>query len=315
MNAASPRASGPDRPHDDRAEWLAMLQDNAAEDGSLTPLGIHHWALYTEAGGQLLVTFDTISAARARKGALPHLCEFASVMGWSYLCILADGQTWFRDPAIYAFFDAQIKDDFYDGFDHVLFYGSGMSGYAAAAYSVAAPGASVLTVAPRASMSPARVPFETRDRPARRLDFTVRYGFAPDMLRGARDVWIMRDPFHDADAAQAALFRGHHISTLNLRYMGERAETALEELEILPKLLVAVMNGQMSAGLFAQLWRARRKFGGYLKQLLLRTDTAKRETLSYAICANVARRTRAPRFRKRLEEMNAARAGAVKIPA
>ena len=297
-----------------RADWLSRIAQVGQDDGFMTDLGPQHWALFAQENGRLLVTFDTLAAARARPNQMPHLYDFASTMGWSYLCILADGATWFRDPAVYEFFDQMVDEGFFDSFDQVVFYGAGMSGHAACAFSVAAPGASVVAVAPRATMAPARVPFESRDKDARRLDFTTRYGFAPDMVRGARDVWILRDPHHAADATQAALFQGRHVKTLNLRYMGERAEQALMELDILPKLLAATMKGDMSAGLFASLWRARRKFGGYLKQLLQRTDAAGHEPRSYAICANVARRTRAPRFRRRQEDMDAARAKAIKDP-
>jgi hypothetical protein len=287
----------------DRESWLALQGRIGTECGYFSAVGERHWAMYSEDGGSL-------AAARARKGQMPHLFEFAETMGWSYLCLIADGETWFRDPAVYKFFDDLVDDSFFDGFDRVQFYGAQMAGYAACAFSVAAPGARVLAVAPRASMAPARVPFEDRNKDSRRLDFTSRYGFAPDMARGAHSVWIIRDPFHSADAAQAAMFQSRHISTLNIRLMGNKSERALEDLDILPKLIEALMKDEMTPSLFATLWRARRKFGGYLKQLLLRTDTPKREALSYAICANVARRTRAPKFCRRLEEMEAARAAA-----
>ena len=295
--------------------WLQLMGEIGGEAGHFTQIGARHWAIFSQESSQLLVTFDTLAAARARKGQMPHLYDFASTMGWSYLCLIAEGKTWFRDPDLTAYFDKMVKTSFFDGFDRVLFYGAGMAGYAACAYSVTAPGATVLAVAPRATMAPSRVPFETRDRAARRLDFTTRYGFAPDMLRAAREAWILRDPLHGADAAQSALFQGRHITHLNLRLMGDRAEHALQELDILPKLLSATMKGEMSAALFARLWRARRNFGGYLKQLLLRTDTAGREARSYAICSNVARRTRAPKFRRRLDEMEAARAPKTAGPA
>ncbi len=294
----------------DRGTWLALLGQVAEDSGSLRAVGASHWAFFSEEGSHLLVTFDTLQAARARKDQMPQLFDLASSMGWSYLCLIADGETWFRDPAVYGFIDEKVYDGFFDGFDKVTFYGAGMSGYAACAFSVAAPGASVLAVCPRATMAPALVPFETRNRAARRLDFTSRYGFAPDLMRAANEVWILRDPAHMADAAQSALFYGRHVHRLNLRLLGEQVESALIELDILPKLVIAVMKGEMSEGLFATLWRVRRKFGGYLKHLLQRADAAGRETLTYAICVNVARRTGAPKFQRRLDSLNAARAAA-----
>lgn len=300
----------------DRAAWLARIRDLAEEeDGTLTPLGARHWALSIEAGAKLLVTFDTVGAAAARKDGLPRLQEFAALMGWSYLCILAEGQTWFRDPAVYGHFDVQVMEGQFDEYDRVLFYGAGMEGHAAAAYSVAAPGAVVLAVAPRASMAPARVPFETRDRSARRLDFSSRYGFAPDMVRGAGAVWILRDPGHALDAAQAAMFQGRHVRALNLRHLGAQAEQALIELDILPQLLAAAMKDEMSEALFARLWRARRAHMGYLGRLVLANTAPRHEARAHAICANVVRRTGEPAFRDRLEALEAARAASASQPA
>jgi hypothetical protein len=43
-----------------------------------------------------------------------------------------------------------VDDGFFDEFEQVIFYGSGSSGYAAAAFSVAAPGATVIAVQPQA---------------------------------------------------------------------------------------------------------------------------------------------------------------------
>lgn len=292
----------------DRAGWLSLMARIGQDQGHFRTLGARHWSYLSEDGPSLLVTFDTLEAARRRKGQMPHLADLAAMMGWSYLCLIAEGATWFRDPAVYGHFDQMIDDGVLDAYDRVTFYGAGMAGHAATAFSVACPGSVVLAIAPRASMTPSRVPFETRDRAARRLDFTSRFGFAPDMARAASRVWILRDPHHAPDAAQTALFQGRNTQILNLRHMAERIEPALAELDILSKLIVAAMKGDLSEAMLAELWRARRKFGPYLKALLNKTEAAGREGLAFAICANVARRTRAPKFRRRLEEMTEARA-------
>ena len=55
---------------------------------------------------------------------------------WSFLSLIADGATWFRDAALHRFFDRLIDEDFFESFDRVIFLGAGpMCGYAAAAYS------------------------------------------------------------------------------------------------------------------------------------------------------------------------------------
>lgn len=291
----------------DLASWLGLIARIGKDQGHFTPLGDRHWSLMTQDGPHLLVTFDTIDAARQRAGQMPQLYEFASTMGWSYLCLIADGQTWFRDPAVYAHFDELIDDAVFDGYDRVTLYGAGMAGYAAAAYSVAAPGATVLAISPRATMAPSRVPFEVRDRPARRLDFTSRFGFAPDMVRAASQVWILRDPHYAADAAQSALFQGRAVHTLNLRHLADKVEVVLSELDILPKLIAAAMKGEMSADYLARLWRDRRNFAPYLRRLLAKNETARREGRAFAICSNAARRIKAPEFQHRLDAMIKAR--------
>ena len=298
-----------------RDGWLEIMGLIGQDSGFFQALGTRHWAAFHDQGPQLLVTFDTMEGARARKGQMPHLWDLASEMGWSYLCVIADGETWFRDPAVFAFFDRQVDDCFFDEYDQVLFYGAGMAGYAACAYSVASPGAQVLAVSPRATLSPARVPWERRNPDTKRMDFTSRYGHAPDMVQGAAAVWLLVDPGFAPDAIQAAMFHGPHVTRLNLGLMSERVETALQDLDVLPLLLEAAMKGKMRAGVFYRHWRARRKYGPYLKLLLTKADLAQRETLSYAIASNVARRTRAPRFLRRLAEMDAARAEAQTTPA
>lgn len=290
-----------------QAAWLGELGRIGSEDGWFRALGPRHWGLFAQDGPSLLVTFDTVAAAQARKGGLPQLCDLAATMGWSYLCIIAEGPTWFRDPAVYAAFDEMVDENFFDGFDRVLFYGAGMAGHAACTFSVAAPGARVLAVAPRASMAPARVPFEMRDRAARRLDFASRYGFAPDMLRAADRAFLLYDPFHGPDAAQAALFQGRNTSHHFLRLTGEKAEQALVDLDLLPKLVEAALKGDLGAARFGALWRERRRYGPYLKALLARAEAGGSLARVHAVCANVTRRTRAPRFRRRLDEIEASR--------
>jgi hypothetical protein len=40
----------------------------------------------------------------------------------------------------------------------------------------------------------------------RRTDFTSRYGYAPDMLDAAEQVYVIYDPYEQLNAARAAMF-------------------------------------------------------------------------------------------------------------
>ncbi len=291
----------------DRASWLAAIDEIGEEAGYFQTLGARHWAYFVDESPTLLVTFETVDAIRANPSQMPYGDAIARAHGWSHLCLIADGDTWYRDPAVYRFFDRQVDDAFFEDFDAVVFYGAGMGGYAACAYSVTAPGATVLALSPRATLDPARVGWDKRDMQHRRLDFTSRYGYAPDMTEGAGNVFIAFDPDHAPDAMHAALFQRPYVTSLRTRHLKDQVEASLINMNILPQMIEDAAAGRLSAQSFAKLWRARRKFGPYLKTLLEQAKVTKHPEREFKICNNVTRRLNAPAFRKRLVQLEAER--------
>lgn len=283
--------------------WMSAMEEVAEEDGYLERLGSRHWAFFAETGTSLLVTFERAEDLRARAGNMPAAWSLCQRHGWSLLTILAEGDTFWRDRAVWGYFDRLVDDAFFDDFDQVLFHGAGAGGYAAAAYVVAAPGARALLVAPRATMDPAMAGWDRRDLAARRLDFTSRYGYAPDMTEGAAQVWLVHDPLNRDDAAHAALFRRNWVTVFNARRTGEATQAALATMGILDPLLETAMTGMLDMGGYARLWRARRTNPAYLKQILADAAAAKRPGLEAMICRSVTRRMKAPRFARRLAEL------------
>ncbi|WP_395540265.1 phosphoadenosine phosphosulfate reductase [Neotabrizicola sp. sgz301269] len=283
--------------------WMSAMEEVAEEDGYLERLGSRHWAFFAETGTSLLVTFERAEDLRARAGNMPAAWSLCQRHGWSLLTILAEGETFWRDRAVWGYFDRLVDDAFFDDFDQVLFHGAGAGGYAAAAYVVAAPGARALLVAPRATMDPAMVGWDRRDLAARRLDFTSRYGYAPDMTEGAARVWLVHDPLNRNDAAHAALFRRPWTTVLNAHRTGEATQAALAAMGILDPLLQIAMAGMLDRSGYARLWRARRSYPAYLKQILADAAAAKRPRLEAMICRSVTRRMKAPRFARRLAEL------------
>ncbi|PTE12919.1 hypothetical protein [Pseudogemmobacter blasticus] len=272
------------------AGWLAAMEAVAEEDGYVERLGVRHWAFFAEAGPQLLVTFERAEAVRARADRMPAGHALAKARGWSVLTILAEGETFWRDPAVWGYFDRQVDDAFFDDFDQVLFLGAGPGGYAAAAYLVAAPGARAVLVAPRATLDPAIAGWDRRHRAARRFDFTRRYGYAPDMTAGADHVWLVHDPLHAPDAAHAALFRRPWVTVLNARHTGEAVAARLTSSGVLAQTVEAAMAGKLTAPGFARLWRARRGLPAYLADLLAETTVRKRPGLEQRLRRWLARR-------------------------
>ena len=289
----------------DRDSWLELIEQIGAEEGSFHTLGPRHWALMVEDGRKLVVSFETMASARARQGQMPLVHHIAAEMGWSHLCLIAEDQTWFRDPWVYAYFDRLVDEAFFDDFDRVLFYGAGPMGYAACAFSVTAPGAQVLALAPPATLDPAQTRWDDRYRDARRLDFRSRYGYAPDMIEGCAALTLICDPYQRADAMHAALFHAGNSVQLNARYAGPDLETVLARLGILDRLIIEAADLRLTTVSFAQAWRKRRGDGAYLKGLLQAVETTGKTARVILLCRNVVDRLRMSRFRKRLADLTA----------
>lgn len=254
------------------AEWLARLDEIGDEldpiVGGFSPLGAHHAALYSDGDDTLLVTFESIATIRERQpDHRPMGFTHAQARGWSSLSIMARQPRWFRDPEIADYFDAQIDAGFFDGFRRVLFYGEGMCGYAACAFSLAAAGATVLAIAPQATLDPMIAGWDRRFMQARRLDFNSRFGFAPAMLDGGRNAFIVHDPARKLDLMHATLFRRPFVTMLRSPDLGKDTASALARMGILQPMIDAAAQGKLTPAMFHNLMRARRSDAAYLERL------------------------------------------------
>lgn len=300
----------------DRADWQEQLGRIADEYGMYQPLGEHHFATFVEEKRTLLVSFETADSIHAMsEEALPFGFDLVKAQGWSHLCVVSHGETWFRDARVYGYFDRLIDDGFFEDFDQVLFYGAGSCGYAAAAFSVAAPGATVIAIQPQATLDPRMTEWETRFAHMRRTSFTDRYGFAPDMLDAAQQAFVIYDPRQTLDATHATLFARTNVTRLRMPFMGGDLQTRLVQMDMLYKIVNMAGAGKLDAQAFARLYRIRRDFPPYLKRLMNALDESERPYLNVMLCRNAVSRIRAPRIRRRLDAlMQAAESGAFVPP-
>jgi hypothetical protein len=298
-----PRApSGSD--NTDKQEWLARLEDVGDEPGYFKPLGNNHYAVLTEGSSTLLVTFETVESIRKNtEDEMPLGFELIAEKGWSHLGILSEGCTWFRSRSVYDYFDSLLDEGFFEEFDHVVFMGSGMCGYAAAAYSVAAPGCTVLVFNPQATLDPRVTEWDHRFKSSRRVSFTDRYGFAPDMIEAANQVFLLYDPEEELDAMHAALFTRPHVTKLRCRFLGRDIMKAMIQMDILQPLVDAACEDMDVAKRFRQLYRARHEYAPYLGRVLTHLDDDDRCIMSGMLCRYAASRVEAPRFKERLEKI------------
>lgn len=284
-----------------RQEWLDTVDRIVDEDGYLEPLGKKHNAIFYEQGGTLLVTFETLQGIQAlSERGQPLGWDMVRAHGWSHLCLTSNGDTWFRDRAVYGFFDRLVDDGFFDEFDSVLFYGSGPCGYAAAAFSVAAPGSNVLAIQPQATLDPRVTEWDDRFADMRRVNFTDRYGYAPEMLDAAAQAYVIYDPREQLDAMHAALFTRSNVQKHRMRFMGTALQTDLLEMNTWVPTLHAAAEGTLTDVVFARLYRARRDHRAYQRNLLDALQREKRTPLVEALCSNVTARMGGRRFHRTL---------------
>lgn len=301
------KSFSPDLSNHSRAEWLVTLRRIGEEYGFAEPMGKHHAAIFVEEGDTLVVGFETMSGIEAlSETRTPIGFDMVNANGWSSLSLLSHGDTWFRDERVYAFFDQLQDDGFFDEFENVLFYGAGPCGYAAGAYSVTAPGARVLMLQPQATLDPRVAEWDDRFAEERRRDFTSRYGFAPEMIDAAERAYVIYDPRERLDAMHSALFEKSNVTRFRAPFMGGALQADFRALDLLPSLLTAAAEGRLDPPLFSAMMRARRDHPPYLRRLLMRLDADQRDGLSRILCQNVVGRMQAPRFRRRLAQLEAA---------
>ena len=299
-----------------KAEWKAEIARISEEAGMFQPLGKRHCATFIDEQSTLLVTFESMEGIRTLSPmAQPLGWDMVKALGWSHLCIMSDGDTWFRDPLVYAFFDQLIDDGFFEDFDQVIFYGAGPCGYAACAYSVASPGSTVVAVQPQATLDPRVTEWDDRFVEMRRTSFTDRYGYAPDMLDAADHAFVLYDPSVTLDAMHSALFHRKNVTRLRMNNMGDALQTSLIEMKILYRLLATAGLGHLDRASFARMYRARRDYVPYLRNLMYRLDREERPVLNAVLCRAVTEMRSAPKFRRKLEALEArAEAGEFEIP-
>jgi len=286
-------------------EWLGRVDDVCEEYGFFEQLGRGHCAGFLEAGNYLLVTFENVQAVRENNvDAEPRGFAYARHDGWSHLSLFSFKESWFRDLEVYEFFDRLVDDGFFDDFERIVFHGGGGgASYAAAAFSVVAPGATVIALRPQATLDAEMAGWDPRYKFARKKNFNDRYGYAPEMIDGAAQVFIAFDPIQRLDACHAALFRKPHVTALPCPLLGDDLDQAFDRMGIHDVLIKLAMDGMLDRRRFLQLLRARRYDPTYVRALVRRLVVAGHPRLALIICDYMIRRGHKAFFIDKREEL------------
>ncbi len=282
-------------------DWEDGLAKLASAHGMYHALDDKHFATFVDQDDTLLVSFESLSGIRTLSPkSLPLGFDLARTQGWSHLCLLSQGDTWFRSNEVYELFDQLIDDEFFEQFKKVVFYGAGPCAYAAAAFSVAAHGSTVVLIQPQATLDPRLTSWDDRFVEMRHLDFNDRYGYAPDMLETAAQSYVIYDPHEHLDAMHASLFRSPNAQLLPTPYLGAAIQTRLMDMKALYRILSLAGSDRLTRNAFYKLIRARRDHRGYLRDVLAELERRDRPELARLLCENVCDRINAPHFHQRL---------------
>lgn len=293
-------------------DWLDALDELAEDLGYFEPIGKHHSAAFIDQSPTLIVSFDSHqNICRRDSDCAPAGWAAAEANGWSHLALISEGNTWFRDPAVYGYFDRLVDDGFFEDFDQVVFYGAGMGGYAATAFSVVSPGATVVALQPQATLSVDKAGWDSRFPKMRRTDFASRYGYAPDMIDGAGDVFILHETQEAFDAMHAALFDAPYVYHHRTRLLARDMEAELRVMDLLEPLLEQAAKGQLTPTSLAQLLRGRRNFARYIRRIVGQLQHEDRPYYEALVIRNFIGRGAGPKFRRRMEQLIA---DGVKLP-
>lgn len=295
------------------AGWIQAMTALGDEHGYFAHLGDKHMALFLDAGPKLIVTFEDAEEVRdTYPDAAPLGFRYVREDGWSHLAIMSVGPSWFREESIYRHFDRLTDDGFFDEFEEVLFVGDYSGGYAAAAYSVAAPGARVFMTRPQATLDPRKAAFDRRHLDQRRVDFTSRYGYGPEMIDAAQKAYVVFDPTQRLDAIHAALFTRDNVIDLRAFGFGANIASTLRIMQIAPDLIRGAMDGSLEAKDFHALNRARRDQVSYRRNVVKLAAKHGHPRLAATLCATQLRdKGFDPFYAKQLKELE--RAGFVPL--
>lgn len=255
---------------ENKQKWRENFKELTAETGFFEDLSDEHKALYVEKGSTLVVAFENLDDARQKpENRLPWGMEFLTSNGWSAIGIMAHGHTWYRDPAVSAFFDRLRDEKFFDKFDRVVFYGVSMGGYAASAYAACCPGADVVIVNPQATLDRQITRgWENRFKPAWSRDYSGAYGYGPDGVKQARKVRLFYDPVNHYDAMHATLYQGDNIEKYLCRRMGHGMLTTWRQMGVLSKVMRGCIDDTLSQQEVYALLTARKTSPHYQKRML-----------------------------------------------
>ncbi|MGC1506268.1 MAG: hypothetical protein WA782_19275 [Sulfitobacter sp.] len=286
-------------------DWSNIAKELAGKDGWYRAgAGSHSFLYMPRSSDTLVVTFDNLDIAMTKRDdRRPWGYSFIKAQGWSMLGVLSGGWTWYREQWVCDQFDQLKAEGFFKQFKRVVFYGASMGGYAACAFSPAAPGCDVIAISPQSTLDKSVVPWESRYKVAWDRDFSGPYGDAAKVSIAARRVYLLFDPYEPLDAGHAMRFSSDNVQHLRAPLLGHRLGSSLNQMGILSPIILGALNGTLSPQEYYQLLRARKDSPRYQRELFKRAVNAGHTDLARSLGVHILKKNANRGISKGLREL------------
>lgn len=183
--------------------------------------------------------------------------------GFSVLSVKPDDNDWYRDPNLCELFEQLSANNSFRPFRSVVFYGGSMGGFAALAFSAAAPGSIVIAVNPQSTLDPEKVPWEPRFREGRTRDWNLPFADGAESVRLATRAYVIYDPHHPLDRAHAVRLEGSAVRHLHLPFVGHGIPAMLSKMGVLQEVFHRAVDDRLSSETFSLLAKRRKGTGNF----------------------------------------------------
>ncbi|MCD1619382.1 hypothetical protein K7H20_15075 [Salipiger manganoxidans] len=263
-------------------------------------LGLHKLH-YTRGGDTLVVTFDNAGIPyKEPYDRKPWGHKFFVGEGCSVLGVIPKSALWYRDDALFDVLDSLRDEGFFRAFAKVIFTGSSMGGYAAAAFSSLAEGAVVISYNPISTLARELAPWETGHKNGKLYNWSGRYHDSAAEIATARQVYILYDPMNRMDRLHAQRFSGPNVMHLATPFSGHGIPGVLLEMDSLKQVMREGVAETLTTVGFARMMRHRRSTSKYWKCLIEALIRSNRMAAGAHYCRRMLETETNPYFRYRL---------------
>nr|WP_111301139.1 hypothetical protein [Paracoccus saliphilus] len=246
-----------------------------------------HRLQYLHGGDTLIVSFDNAADAKGTPYAGRPIWgqSFYRSEGHSLLGVLAATNDWFRCKELITALTSLSEAGFFKSFRHVVMSGSSMGGFAAAAFAPLAPGCTVLSLSPQATLDPKRVPWDKRFADGLRQDWSLPFGDAAEGLKAARVGYVLYDSLNRPDQRHVDIIAAApSVRLIRVPAGGHGVPPMLVQTKLMKQVSRDIIAGRFDEASFYRAIRARKDTIRYYRMLAREALLRRKFNFAVKVC-------------------------------